>query len=258
MLRVSNIAVYVLCICHLLVFLTGFRIPILYSRPLKCVSRPFFASTSTSIPELESPEIQLQNKLRSTSIYLVGMMGSGKSTVGKKLAEKLSYRFLDTDEIAEHMIAMPISNYFEAGREQEFRELENQILMEICQYTKIVVSTGGGIVMRNENWAHLRHGLVVFLNVAPDSIILRLSKNPSELAKRPLLSGPDPVEKFRNIYRDRLENYNQADIKIPISESHSIDEVANLVVFEMLSYINDNPPMWQTWKERRFQKEEEE
>lgn len=80
------------------------------------------------------------------------MMGCGKSTIGNIFANKLGYRFLDTDEIAEYMIEMPISDFFNQGREDEFRQLESEILMQMVQYTRVVVSTGGGIVMKNENW----------------------------------------------------------------------------------------------------------
>jgi 2-phosphoglycerate kinase len=76
---------------------------------------------------------ELRSKLRGTCIYLVGMMGSGKSTTGKLLSEKLGYRFLDTDEIAEYMIEMPISEYFAQGNEAQFRELEYKILMEVSR-----------------------------------------------------------------------------------------------------------------------------
>ena len=92
-------------------------------------------------------------------------MGSGKSTTGKILADKLGYRFLDTDEVAEYMIEKPISNFFEEGKKEEFRDLEYQILMEMSQYTRVVISTGGGIVERNTNWGVLRHGLVIFLDM---------------------------------------------------------------------------------------------
>jgi shikimate kinase len=80
------------------------------------------------------------------------MMGCGKSTIGNIFANKLGYRFLDTDEIAEYMIEMPISDFFNQGREDEFRQLESEILMQMVQYTRVVISTGGGIVMKNENW----------------------------------------------------------------------------------------------------------
>jgi shikimate kinase len=84
----------------------------------------------------------LRQKLKGTSVYLVGMMGSGKSTVGKILAEKLGYRFLDTDEVAEYMIEMPIAEFFAQGKVEQFRDVEYQVLMELAQYTRLVISTG--------------------------------------------------------------------------------------------------------------------
>jgi shikimate kinase len=110
-------------------------------------------------------------------------------TSGDAFARKMGYRFLDTDEIAEFMIEMPISQFFQEGREQEFRQLEYDILMDLAQYTRVTVATGGGIVMKNENWGMLRHGIVVYVDMPVEDIYNRLISNPDQIAKRPLLQG---------------------------------------------------------------------
>lgn len=110
-------------------------------------------------------------------------------TSGDAFARKMGYRFLDTDEIAEFMIEMPISQFFKEGREQEFRQLEYDILMDLAQYTRVTVATGGGIVMKNENWGMLRHGIVVYVDMPVEDIYNRLISDPDQIAKRPLLQG---------------------------------------------------------------------
>ena len=109
-------------------------------------------SAPAPVPPATDDNDDLRQKLKGTSIYFVGMMGSGKSTVGKIIADKLGYRFLDTDEVAEYMIEMPISDFFAQGKVEQFRDVEYQVLMELAQYTRVVISTGGGIVERNMNW----------------------------------------------------------------------------------------------------------
>ena len=102
--------------------------------------------------EAKEPRERLIAQLKGTCVYLVGMMGSGKTSVGNEIARQLGYRFIDTDEVAEYMIEMPISDYFAQGKEAEFRNLETQILSEMSQYIRVVISTGGGVVMKSENW----------------------------------------------------------------------------------------------------------
>lgn len=185
-------------------------------------------------------------------IFLVG-----KSTVGESFAKKLGYRFLDTDEIAEFMIEMPISEYFSRNKEAEFRQLEYQILMELAQYTRVVVATGGGIVMKPENWGLLRHGIVVWLDVAPDNIYDRLSSDPAQMKKRPLLQGNKPLQNLIDLHKSRLEKYELADLRIDVpatTVNYSPAAMADLVITELLSFIRNNPPQWQSWKAQRNQK----
>ena len=112
---------------------------------------------------------------------------------------------------------MPISDFFAAGNEEAFRDLEYQILMELSQYTRVVVSTGGGIVERNANWGVMRHGLVVFLDMEPDAIYKRLRNDPEQFAKRPLLQCEDPLQKLNDLRERRIDKYTEADIIIPLT-----------------------------------------
>jgi len=196
----------------------------------------------------------LKRVLKGTCVYLIGMMGTGKSTVGDVFARKMEgYRLMDTDEIAEFMIEMPISDYFKQSEENvpKFRDLENQILQELSQYTRLVVSTGGGIVERNENWSFLRHGIVVFLDMSTQDIYDRLKAIPGQIEKRPLLQGSDPKLKLDDLLAKRVDKYTQADVTVKIAPQNNAQEVAEITAKEILRFIKNNPPMWETWKKKR-------
>jgi shikimate kinase len=193
----------------------------------------------------------LRSKLKGTSIYLVGMMGSGKTSVGNELAQQMGYRFLDTDHIAEYMIEMPISEFFNQGNEDEFRKVEYQVLMELSQYMRVIVSTGGGIVLKNENWGLLRHGIVIFLDLSPENIYNRLKTNPIEMQRRPLLQSADPLEKLTELHKIRYEKYMQSDVRIEVNPHASVKQVAVDTAEGIVAFINNNPPTWQEWKRKR-------
>jgi shikimate kinase len=195
---------------------------------------------------------QCRQKLKGTCVYFVGMMGCGKSTLGDAFAKKMGYRFLDTDEIAEFMIDMPIADFFAQGKVDEFRQLEYQILMELAQYTRVAVSTGGGIVLKNENWGLLRHGIVVFVDMEPESIYARLKADPAQIAKRPLLRESDPLAKLKQLSEERMEKYMQADVHLKLSgESRTPDQLAEMTAQAILDFIANNPPLWEGWKKKR-------
>jgi shikimate kinase len=180
------------------------------------------------------------------------MMGCGKSTLGDSFAKKMGYRFLDTDEIAEYMIEMPIADYFAQGRVDEFRQLEYQILMEMSQYTRVVVSTGGGIVLRNDNWGMLRHGIVVYVDMDPEVIYDRLRADPAQIAKRPLLREADPLAKLKELSAERRDKYLQADVHVVVpKEPRTPEELAETTAQAILDFIADNPPLWESWKKKR-------
>ena len=95
---------------------------------------------------------------------------------------------------------------------------------------------------------------MVYLEVEPSIIYERLSNNVSEINKRPLLQGDNPLEKISTLYNDRKDKYEQADIHVKIPSNYDNEEVTNLVINSMLQFIQDNPPRWQTWKNQKNQK----
>jgi shikimate kinase len=222
------------------------------NEPIERDLEPLLNVIPDELSEEETYKI-LRKILKGTCIYFVGMMGSGKSTLGDKFAQKMDYRFMDTDEIAEFMIEMPISEFF--GKSDEnvntFRNLEYQILMELAQYTRVVISTGGGIVEKNENWGLLRHGLVVFVDVTPEDIYNRLLKTPGQIEKRPLLRGDNPLQKLKDLSEKRKEKYMQADVHLQVSNNLNPDELALYAGKSILNLIKNNPPLWVTWKKNK-------
>ena len=168
--------------------------------------------------------------LNGTNIFLIGMMGAGKSTVGKLLAQKLGYNFIDTDPLIEQCAGKSIPEIFTDDGEDTFRDLEQQVLSQVSAHTRLVVATGGGIVMRSLNWSHLHDGIVVWIDVPVDVLHDRL-KTASE--KRPLLHTADPLQTLNDIYNQRRDRYAQADISIMVNA----DETSEVVSDRLLNMI---------------------
>ena len=125
------------------------------------------------------PALDLRRRLQGVNLYLIGMMGSGKSAVGRPLAEALGYRFLDADTSLEQVAGKPIPELFASEGEAGFRALEAAVLNQITAWHSLVVATGGGVVTRPENWGQLHQGIVIWLN-APSALLLeRLTADPT-------------------------------------------------------------------------------
>jgi len=151
--------------------------------------------------------------LRNTNLYLIGMMGAGKTTVGKHLAKELGYHFFDTDALLSQISGQTIPDLFSQGEEQ-FRQLETQVLAQLAPHTRLVIATGGGIVLASHNWAYLHSGVVVWLDV-PASVLWQRVK--THVAERPLLQHRDETY-FAHLLQERTPLYQQADVIIPGSD----------------------------------------
>ncbi|WP_313070435.1 shikimate kinase [Melaminivora sp.] len=139
---------------------------------------------------------------------LVGLPGSGKTTVGRQLARRLKLPFIDMDQLLEERLGTSIRIYFEQCGEESFRNHEEQLLAELAaQGGPMVLSTGGGAVLRPANRAALRSGFdqVLYLRAAPDDILRRLSHDQS----RPLLQVADPLARLRELCRVRDPLYRE-------------------------------------------------
>ncbi|PSF37650.1 shikimate kinase [Aphanothece hegewaldii CCALA 016] len=159
--------------------------------------------------------------IRGLSIFLVGMMGTGKTTVGQVLAKQLGYRFFDTDVLIERVTQQSISEIFTIQGEEAFRDIESQILMEVCACTKSVIATGGGIVLRPKNWSYLRHGLVIWLDVPTNVLVQRLLLDTT----RPLLQETELKPKLETLMDSRKRLYSEADLHISIENAQTPEEI---------------------------------
>jgi shikimate kinase len=161
-----------------------------------------------------------------TSIVLIGMMGSGKSTVGRELARLLSLPFVDTDHILVNKLGRPVTQIFRIYGETAFRDHETRILQDIGD-EPLVVATGGGTVLRPENWEHLRRiGRIVFLDVNRGILLDRLERTKK---RRPLLEFPDWRERFNKILDERLPIYEQADLRIDVNDESPAEVAARVL-----------------------------
>ena len=162
------------------------------------------------------------------NIALCGFMGTGKSSVGRLVAETLHFAFLDTDTVIEARAGKAVSQIFEEQGEAAFRELEKRIVKELSLRDRTVIATGGGLVVDPENMASLQqHAYVVCLWAAPETIWSRV-KNQSH---RPLLNEPDPLEKIKRMLAERAPFYKQANVLLS-TELRSAREVAQQVLHQ--------------------------
>jgi shikimate kinase len=178
-------------------------------------------------------KIDMKNLLQGVNLYLIGMMGVGKTTVGQLLAQQLGYRFVDTDDVIVQAAGKSISQLFTEEGEAAFRQLESDVLGQICAFTNLTIATGGGIVLRRENWGYLHHGLVVWLDVPLEIILSRLAEDQT----RPLLQDMNPQAKLRSLLEQRMPLYSQADLRITVPGGETPEEVANRVIAAIPSVL---------------------
>jgi shikimate kinase len=162
---------------------------------------------------------------RGSNIILTGFMGTGKSEVGKLLAKRLQREFLDSDVLIERAAGQPIARIFAERGEPHFRELEKQVIRQVCQEQGAVIATGGGAIVNTDNASCLKEsGTVICLTASPEVIVQRLQDNND----RPLLQGEEPLTKIRSLLTDRAEAYARADVVIdtsPLTPGEVVDAI---------------------------------
>ena len=157
----------------------------------------------------------LKQRLGGRSLYLIGMMGSGKTSTGRPLAERLGYGFVDADAVIEQAAGCSIPEIFQRDGEAEFRALEKQVLSSISQRHSLVVATGGGVVTQQENWGLLHSGIVIWLDVVQEQLLKRLQ---SDRTVRPLLQTADPEAALNDLLAERKALYAEADLTVVIND----------------------------------------
>ncbi len=169
-----------------------------------------------------------------SNIILIGFMGSGKTEVGRRLAQRLGYGFVDTDAMIEQSAGMRIAEIFASQGEAAFRKMERDlILRQLKALDKAVISTGGGMAIFNNNLPRLKKlGKMICLSARPEIILKRLDGQ----SDRPLINTPNPKEKIEMLLCRRREYYEQADFTVDTSEL-----LADEVVQKILDWLAHKP-----------------
>jgi shikimate kinase len=178
--------------------------------------------------ELEIPRV----KRPFESIVLIGMMGAGKSSVGRSLHRRTGMAFLETDEIVASNLGMSIPQIFSTHGEKRFRQAETEALQTISKTKRAVIVTGGGIVLRKENVEILKRlGLIVWLDGDEEALFARAART----TDRPLLHTKNPRKPFSEIFHARKPLYAQiADIRLDTSQL-TAEEVAMAILSKLRS-----------------------
>ena len=184
---------------------------------------------------MSDPIPSLKQRLGGRSLYLVGMMGSGKTSTGRPLAERLGYGFVDADAVIEQAAGCSIPEIFERDGKAGFRALESQVLNAITQRHSLVVATGGGVVTQQENWGLLHSGVVIWLDVVPEQLMQRLR---ADSTVRPLLQTDDPDAALNALLNRRRPLYAEADLTVVIDQE-TPDAVADGILQLLPSLLKD-------------------
>lgn len=171
-------------------------------------------------------------------ICLIGLPGSGKSTVGRLLAARLDIAFYDSDAVIEKQLGCSIRKFFEQEGEPAFRGIEHSVIDELTQKSDCVVSTGGGAVLNPDNRDMLRSRChTVYLHSQPEVIFRRVRHD----RNRPLLQVPDPFVKLQQLYSVRDPLYRETAHLVVETGSPSVFSVISTII-EQLEPKNQNPP----------------
>lgn len=154
------------------------------------------------------------------NIVITGFMGTGKTEVGRILARRLGYAFLDADSIIEQEQNMSITEIFQRFGEAHFRDIESDVIRRLSEKDRVIISTGGGAVLREENMENLRKkGVIICLKASPETILKRTSNDSS----RPLLQVEDPLKRIRELLEFRMPYYEKADIIVDTEGKNPVE-----------------------------------
>ncbi len=172
---------------------------------------------------------EIVNRLAGRSIVMIGLMGCGKSAIGKRLAAKLSIRFVDADEEIERVAGMTISDIFTKYGEAHFRDRETKVITRLLTEGPQVLATGGGAFMSAETRAAVRdHGISVWLRAELPVLMRRVAKRNT----RPLLKTDDPEAVMRRLMSERYPVYAEADLVV-----ESRDVAHEVIVDEIVAAV---------------------
>lgn len=187
---------------------------------------------TTALQRKHFKEIE-KMKTSNTRIFLVGMMGSGKSTIGKVLAQISGRKFVEMDELIEAEAGMTVKEIFAIHGQPHFRRMEKALLTAICQNgetSNAIISCGGGVFANEENISLIAScGISIFLNVNSRVLEERLQND----AKRPLINAPQSISK---ILTERIPFYTQANIMVDL-QSHNLENNTSKTLDEIYKHL---------------------
>jgi len=165
------------------------------------------------------------------NIILIGFRGTGKSTVGRRLAERLGWDFVDADDALESRLGKSIAAVFAEQGETAFRDHESQLLVDLLAGTHRVISLGGGVILREQNRARFRGaGPVIWLQADPQSIVDRLARDPRTASQRPALTELSAKEEVVELLRVRAPLYAESADLAVATDARSVDAIVDEIV----------------------------
>ena len=163
-------------------------------------------------------------------VSLIGLPGSGKSSVGRQLARRLQLPFFDSDHVIEQQLGCSIREYFEREGEDRFRDVEESVIGQLTLNPECVLSTGGGVILRATNRQQLHdRGQVVYLNSSPDELFRRVRHD----MNRPLLQVSDPLSRLRDLHALRDPLYRETAHFIIDTGRPSVAMLVNMIVMQL-------------------------
>jgi shikimate kinase len=187
---------------------------------------------------ISTPEEAIVSALGKRAIVLIGMMGAGKSTVGRRLAARLGLNFVDADTEIEAAAGMSIPDIFATHGEQYFRDGEVRVISRLLEGAPCVVATGGGAWMRTDTRERIRaKGVSVWLKADADVLLRRVKRR----SDRPLLQTADPAATIEKLVAERYPVYAEADLTL-LSREVPHDRIVEECLAALAAYLPDHPP----------------
>jgi shikimate kinase len=179
---------------------------------------------------LQQSELTTSTAERQPGVVLVGLPGSGKSTVGRQLARRLNLAFIDSDHVIEQRLGCSIRDFFEREGEDAFRDVERSVIHDLTEDLAGVLATGGGAVLRPENRQRLRDaGHVIYLRSTPEEVFRRVRHD----GNRPLLQVPDPMGRLRSLYDERDPLYRETSHFIMETGRPSVPKLVSMILMQL-------------------------
>ncbi len=172
-------------------------------------------------------------------VALVGLPGSGKSTIGRQLARRLGVPFADSDHVIEQQLGCSIREFFEREGEDRFRDIEEEVIDTLTANHPGVIATGGGAVLRPRNRVNLRERTkVVYLRSSPEEVFRRLRHD----SNRPLLQVKDPLGRLRELYATRDPLYREAAHFVIETGRPTVSTLVNMIMMQVEQAGMASPP----------------